>query len=71
MGSSDDDQGRETSLGTGPFPRRRSLFVANGPSNDVSVIDVASEKEVGRIKAGEGPWGVAVVPTPADRVNRR
>ncbi|HWY76979.1 MAG TPA: hypothetical protein VN281_15255 [Verrucomicrobiae bacterium] len=38
------------------------MFVANGPSNDVSVIDLDSEKESARIKAGEGPWGVVVVP---------
>jgi len=28
------------------------------------VIDLGSEKEVGRVTAGDGPWGVAVVPKP-------
>ena len=37
------------------------LFVANGPSNDVSVVDVAARKEIARVKAGEGPWGLAIV----------
>jgi YVTN family beta-propeller protein len=44
-------------------PDGRKLFTANGPSNDVSVVDLESEKEIGRIKAGQSPWGVTVVPT--------
>jgi len=40
------------------------LYVANGPSNDVSVVDLVTEREIRRIRAGEGPWGVAVVRTP-------
>ena len=39
----------------------RYLYTANGPSNDVSVIDVQTKRVVRRIKAGESPWGVAVV----------
>jgi YVTN family beta-propeller protein len=42
-------------------PDEKLLFVANGPSNDVSVVDVATMKEVSRVKCGESPWGVAIV----------
>jgi YVTN family beta-propeller protein len=38
----------------------KTLFTANGPSNDVSVIDIASFKVTTRIKVGESPWGIAV-----------
>jgi YVTN family beta-propeller protein len=37
------------------------LFSANGPSNDVSVVDLAAGKEIARVKAGASPWGVAIV----------
>jgi YVTN family beta-propeller protein len=37
-------------------------FSANGPSNDVSIIDPISMTEVARIDAGQGPWGIAAVP---------
>jgi YVTN family beta-propeller protein len=36
------------------------VFTANGPSNDVSVIDPATSQIVHRIRAGGSPWGVAV-----------
>ncbi|HVR00531.1 MAG TPA: hypothetical protein VMT47_00235 [Polyangia bacterium] len=39
------------------------LFTANGPSNDVSIIDAASGKVTARVKVGGLPWGVAVAPT--------
>jgi YVTN family beta-propeller protein len=42
-------------------PDGKYLFSANGPSNDVSVVDLATEKEVMRVKAGSSPWGVAIV----------
>jgi YVTN family beta-propeller protein len=42
-------------------PDGNTLFVANGPSNDVSIVDTQSNKEVGRVKAGQGPWGVTTV----------
>ena len=42
-------------------PDGTTLYVANGPSNDVSVVDTASMKEVTRIKCGVSPWGVAIV----------
>jgi len=54
-------------VGTRPWgmaisPDGKFLFVANGPSNDVSIVDLASETEVKRVKAGESPWGIAIVP---------
>ena len=38
----------------------RTLYTANGPSNDVSVIDVGSGRVIKRIPAGDGPWGLAL-----------
>ena len=40
----------------------RTLYTANGPSNDVSVVDVGSGRVVKRIPAGDGPWGLALQP---------
>jgi len=40
----------------------RKLYAANGLSNDVSVIDVASLRVVATIPAGDGPWGIAATP---------
>ena len=36
------------------------LYVANGRSNTVSVIDTATKKELKQIKVGEQPWGVVI-----------
>jgi YVTN family beta-propeller protein len=36
------------------------LFTANGPSNDVSVIDLPSGRVLQRIPAGMHPWGLAL-----------
>ena len=38
----------------------RSLYTANGPSNDVSIVDAARRTVIGRIPVGEGPWGIAI-----------
>lgn len=43
-------------------PDEKYLFTANGNSNDVSVIDVASLKVVKSIPAGQAPLGVASSP---------
>jgi YVTN family beta-propeller protein len=56
-------------VGTRPWgivitPDGKFLYSANGPSDDVSVVDLATDKEVARVKAGGSPWGVAVVPKP-------
>jgi YVTN family beta-propeller protein len=37
------------------------MYTANGPSNDVSVVDLEANQEIARVKAGASPWGVAVV----------
>ena len=42
-------------------PSGSKLYTANGASNDISVVDLKSRKELGRIKAGDGPWGIAIV----------
>ena len=57
---------RTAPAGTRPWgmaaaPGERFLWVANGPSDDVSLIDATKDREVARIKAGDGPWGVSVV----------
>jgi YVTN family beta-propeller protein len=36
------------------------LYTANGPSNDVSVIDPDSGRVIARIAVGQGPWGIAI-----------
>jgi YVTN family beta-propeller protein len=36
------------------------LYVANGRSNSVSVIDTASASKLADIAVGELPWGVAI-----------
>ena len=38
----------------------KRLYTANGPSNDVSIVDAATGKVEKRIKVGGLPWGVAV-----------
>src|SRR5215468_3827750 len=43
-------------------PSGTKLYAANGASNDVSVVDVKSRKELRRIKVGDGPWGIAITP---------
>jgi len=39
-------------------PDGKMLFIADGRSNDVSVVVVAANAIVKMIKAGTGPWGV-------------
>jgi YVTN family beta-propeller protein len=43
-------------------PDEKYLLVANGVSNDVSVIDVARLQVTKSIQVGELPWGVAFGP---------
>ena len=38
----------------------KRLYVANGLSNDLSVIDTATLRVVATIKTADGPWGVGV-----------
>jgi YVTN family beta-propeller protein len=39
-------------------PDGKTLYSANGPSNDISVVDVATNAVVKKIKVGSSPWGV-------------
>ena len=43
-----------------PYTVERTLFTANGPSGDLSIVDVASGKVERRIALEGSPWGVAV-----------
>ncbi|HEU0030068.1 MAG TPA: hypothetical protein VFQ53_05515 [Kofleriaceae bacterium] len=38
------------------------VYTANGPSNDVSILDPKTARVVQRIPTGGSPWGVAVTP---------
>jgi len=38
------------------------LYTANGPSDDVTVLDTATLEIVTRIEVGAGPWGLALIP---------
>ena len=40
----------------------RTLYTANGPSNDVAIVDIATRTVTAHISVGEGPWGLALVP---------
>ena len=42
----------------------RFLYTANGPSNDVSVVDTTTLSTVKRIAVGRSPWGVVLGPVP-------
>jgi YVTN family beta-propeller protein len=42
-------------------PDEKFLYTANGPSNDVSVVDLASQTVLKKIKVGDRPWGVVVL----------
>jgi YVTN family beta-propeller protein len=55
----------EVAVGTRPWGIALSadgsrLYTANGPSNDVSVIDTTTLKVIKKIAVGKSPWGVAV-----------
>jgi YVTN family beta-propeller protein len=43
-------------------PDASLLYTANGPSNDVSVIDTARLAVVAKIPVGQSPWGIVVGP---------
>jgi len=42
-------------------PDGATLYTANGPSNDVSVIDTATQMVTKKIPVGRGPWGIVRV----------
>ncbi|MES4793134.1 MAG: hypothetical protein C4321_09285, partial [Chloroflexota bacterium] len=39
----------------------KKLYTANGPSNDVSVVDLATQSVTKKIPSAGGPWGVLIV----------
>ena len=39
----------------------KTAYTANGPSNDVSVIDLAGRTVTKKIPAGNRPWGLAII----------
>jgi YVTN family beta-propeller protein len=43
------------------MPDGKTGYTANGPSNDVSLVDLVAKQVVKKITAGTRPWGVAVV----------
>ncbi len=56
---------QEVAVGTRPWGIALShdgkfLYTANGPSNDVSVVDTATLKVIKKIPVGQSPWGVAL-----------
>jgi YVTN family beta-propeller protein len=59
----------EIPVGTRPWGMALSadgkrLYTANGPSNDVSVVDTTSLQVIKKIPVGRSPWGVALGPNP-------
>ncbi len=46
-------------------PDGRLLYTANGPSNDVSIVDTSTLRTIDTIAVGRSPWGVALGPAPA------
>ena len=53
-------------------PDGRKLYTANGPSGDVSVVDIASGAVEKQVKVGGSPWGVAVAhAVPEQTTSRR
>lgn len=43
-------------------PDQTKLYVANGLTNDMTIIDVASLKAEKSVPVGRLPWGVAIAP---------
>ena len=43
-------------------PDGSKLYVANGLTNDMTVIDVATLKAEKSVPVGRLPWGVAIMP---------
>jgi YVTN family beta-propeller protein len=39
----------------------RTVYTANGPSNDVSFVDTETMTVTARVPVGDRPWGLALV----------
>ncbi|MGI8737905.1 MAG: alpha-1,2-mannosidase [Candidatus Eremiobacter antarcticus] len=46
-------------------PNRKRLYVADNASNELSVVDAASQAVITTVAVGKGPWAVAVSPDSA------
>jgi YVTN family beta-propeller protein len=60
---------KEIPVGTRPWgialsADGRYLYTANGPSNDMSIVDTESLATIKRVAVGRSPWGVVVGPAP-------
>jgi YVTN family beta-propeller protein len=42
-------------------PDGKTLYSANGSSNDVSFVDLATNTVARKVKAGSSPWGLVVL----------
>jgi YVTN family beta-propeller protein len=40
----------------------KRLYTANGPSNDVTIVDTSSLSVLKKVPVGKGPWGVVLGP---------
>ena len=40
----------------------RRLYTANGPSNDVTIVDTSSLSVLEKVPVGKGPWGIVLSP---------
>jgi YVTN family beta-propeller protein len=47
--------------GVALLPDGRTVYTANGPSNDVSVVDLMTQQVVKKIPVGDRPWGLTVL----------
>ena len=67
--SGEEGRGRRRSTASAAFPRGiaisadgKKLYTANGASNDVAIIDIASKKVEARVAVPGAPWGVVLLP---------
>jgi YVTN family beta-propeller protein len=56
---------KELPVGARPWgialtPNHRLLFTANGPSNDVSIVDTVTLAVIRKVPVGRSPWGVVI-----------
>jgi YVTN family beta-propeller protein len=61
---------KEIPVGTRPWgialsADGRYLYTANGPSNDMGIVDTTTLTTIKRVAVGRSPWGVVVGPAPA------
>ena len=47
--------------GVALLPDGKTIYTANGPSNDVSVVDLTTKQVVKKIPLGQRPGGIAVI----------